>query len=271
MSKKTFNDVLELLDDPTGIDKATVEIFDKLRVAANTGKISTTHAWAFFSTGGEVPVLKKNPTDTAQVIKEKKDTTAFLKKLNKGNSRCLKALKEKLKSHLLEKQDGFCCYCKRQLYMHGRAINIDHIFPKNPAQGASQTDILKGKSLCFDISNLTLCCIDCNTQKNNKLHIYNPNLQEYSDYIDYRIVLTNKIKIVSYKSNTRPVYCDIGDNLLEVFKLVQYEYRNILATLELDAMLKIIESSIINTEDDEELSMKIREFYNSYIYEITRH
>lgn len=260
--------MLDLLDDPKGKHATTVKIFKKLRWATSRRMLSTTNAWSFFSTGGQVPTLAIDPKDSADVAKEKTDTKIFLQNLGNNDSKCLKHLKGELKSYLHKSQDGFCCYCRRQLYQHGKAINIDHIFPKSPPNSSSEEDITKGRTLCFSIKNMALCCIDCNTQKNNKRHIYNPNISNYSDYIEYRIVITNKINIISYRPNSRPGYHDIGKDLLKVFELSRFEYRSILSTLKLDETLKIIESCIIKTEDDDELSTKIRELYNMFIDEI---
>ncbi|SDZ62950.1 MULTISPECIES: HNH endonuclease [Delftia] len=259
-----MNNLIDLLPDPTGVDLNEAQTLDKLRWETIYGDIATAHSWAFFSTGGKLPTisLPKIPTPDHIAYKNKADT--FFLTLQNGNDKCLSKTKKLLRTHLTERQRGFCCYCRRQLYLHGMAINIDHVVPKTPNTKSALAQH-HARKLCFDIENLVVCCIDCNVAKKTEIHTFHPNLANYADYISYKILISPENNIITYKMSATPGQSRIAKEIYDVFKLSRLEMRQKLAALKYDDFILSIEASMIAADDDVELRIKLQELAGMYI------
>lgn len=121
-------------------------------------------------------------------------------------------LKEKIFAHLMEEQEGVCCYCKKKLSYHTRQTHIEHVISKD-----------RNSRFTYHLRNLALVCLNCNTSKGAKvvyldentetnlrryprgstnILIPHPHFDNYSDYIEfaygfYPIPVNNNIKGVN--------------------------------------------------------------------------
>ena len=75
-------------------------------------------------------------------------------------------LKELLKTELRAKQKGRCCYCRRPLRFDKGPVEIEHIV--NKAKGGAYAHYT------FTLTNLALCCKDCNNTKGTKVVLRTP-------------------------------------------------------------------------------------------------
>lgn len=259
-----MNNLIDLLPDPCGTDFDEAQTLDNLRWETIYGDVATVDSWAFFSTGGKLPQisLPKKPTHDDHAYKKMADD--FFKKLQNGNSKCLSKTKKLLRTYLTQRQQGFCCYCRRQLYLHGMAINIDHVVPKTPEAKSARAQH-HARKLCFDVENLVVCCIDCNVAKRTACHTFHPNLANYSDYISYKILISPASNIIAYKTSTTPGQTNIANEIYRVFKLHRLEMRQTLAALNDDEFLRSIEASIVAADDDLDLRVKLHELAGMYI------
>lgn len=262
MSKQTKAlELVDLLNCAIDSEISEYQVIEYLRWLTYHGEVSTTAAWSFFSTGGKIPDLQQKPKDTTEQQRQKSRTLKFLSKISGGNEKCLKILKTKVKTYLIQKSGGFCCYCRRQLYLHGSAINIDHIFPKTPDSN-NESDHQTGRRLCFSLENMAVCCIDCNTAKTNKKHIFNPNKHNYSDYIKYNISITNEMGMISYTLTENKDKYDAAFGIYDTFKLKRLECRKIMAFLGNDSHIQKLEACIIASDYIGDLCDEIRNFYD---------
>ena len=259
-----MNNLIDLLPDPAGADLVEAQILDKLRWETIYGDLKTGHSWAFFTTGGELPKISLPKKHTPDHVAYKEMADMFFKTLQNGNNKCLSKTKKLLRDHLTKRQQGFCCYCRRQLYLHGTAINIDHVVPKTPKTNSAHA-LHHARKLCFDVENLVVCCIDCNVAKINEYHTFHPNLANYADYISYKILISPASNIIAYKSSTTPGQTRIADEIYRVFKLWRLEMRQTLAALNNDEFLRSIEASMVAADDDIELRVKLQELAGMYI------
>jgi uncharacterized protein (TIGR02646 family) len=259
-----MNNLIDLLPDPTGADLNEAQILDKLRWETIYGNVTTADAWAFFTTGGKLPqiLLPKEPTPDHVAYKKMADT--FFATLQNGDNKCLSKTKKLLRTYLTDRQRGFCCYCRRQLYLHGMAINIDHVVPKTPETKSARAQH-HARKLCFDVENLVVCCIDCNVAKRTARHTFHPNLANYADYISYKILISPASNIITYKRSTTLGQTNIADEIYRVFKLWRLEMRQTLAALNDDEFLRSIEASMVAADDDVELRVKLQELAGMYI------
>ena len=259
-----MNNLIDLLPDPTGGDLNEAQILDKLRWETIYGSVTTAHAWAFFTTGGKLPQisLPKKPTPAHIAYKNTADT--FFATLQNGDDKCLSKTKKALRTYLTDRQRGFCCYCRRQLYLHGMAINIDHVVPKTPATKSASAQH-HARKLCFDVENLVVCCIDCNVAKSTERHTFHPNLANYADYISYKILISPTSNIITYEWSRALGQTNIAEEIYRVFKLRRLEMRQVLAALNNDELLRSIEASMVAADDDVELRVKLQELAGMYI------
>ncbi|WP_413460496.1 HNH endonuclease [Herbaspirillum huttiense] len=259
-----MNNLIDLLPDPTKEDLNEAEILDTLRWETIYGDIATVDAWAFFSTGGKLPKisLPKKPTPNQLAYKKRADT--FFETLQNGNEKCLSKTRNLLRTYLTDRQRGFCCYCRRQLYLHGMAINIDHVLPKTPGTKSALAQS-HARKLCFDVENLAVCCIDCNVAKRTARHTFHPNLANYADYISYKILISPTSNVVAYKRSTTLGQTNIANEIYQVFKLWRLEIRQELAALGGDEFFRLIEASMVAAGDDVELRGKLLELAGIHI------
>jgi len=264
LSSKQKIDVIDLLDDPLGKDKNEAALIELLRLHTSLGNISTAHAWSFFSAGGVVPEIEIKAKDDRRVIRQKKIAALILPQLAGGNGKRWKKLKDRTKAHLITDGQRLCAYCRRQLYLHGYSINIDHIFPKTPMEQDAEVQDFARK-LCFKLENMVICCVDCNNIKSNNRHMFHPHYSDYSDYVKYNIIISNEFCITHHEPDSRPGFNHIGEEIYKVFRLDRIEHRAILSSVGDDSIIKKIEASLILSEENEELSTKIREVYNMLV------
>jgi hypothetical protein len=260
LQNKEIIDIIDLLDDPTGVDKNEAALIELLRLYTMLGKISTGYAWSFFSTGGVIPNLNISNKDTKAQVRNKKMAALLLHSLAQGNQKRWRFLKNKTSAHLITKGQRLCAYCRRQLYIHGSAINIDHVFPKKPKAPDSYSQN-EGRRLCFKLDNMVASCIDCNTIKSNNIHMYHPNKCDYSEFMTYNIVISNDFHVTNHEPNSRPYYRHIASEIYKTFRLDRLEDRAILSKIGDDVAIKKMEESLILSEEIDEMSEKIREVY----------
>nr|WP_217346312.1 hypothetical protein [Noviherbaspirillum sp. L7-7A]MBV0880719.1 hypothetical protein [Noviherbaspirillum sp. L7-7A] len=259
-----MNNLIDLLADPTGVDLKEAQILDKLRWETIYGSVTTADAWAFFTTGGKLPQILLPKKPTADHISYKNMADTFFAALQNGDDKCLSKTKKELRTYLTNRQRGFCCYCRRQLYLHGTAINIDHVVPKTPKTKAAIA-LHHARKLCFDIENLVVCCIDCNVAKKAERHTFHPNMANYGDYISYKILISPTSNIITYKRSTTLGQKNIAEEIYRVFKLWRLEMRQMHGAINNDDVLRSIEASIVAAEDDVELRVKLYELAGMYI------
>ncbi|EOX4148002.1 HNH endonuclease [Vibrio cholerae] len=105
-------------------------------------------------------------------------------------------IKDNLITYILTKNKYRCCYCKRSIGKHGWSWEIEHI--KNKKQYPQLT---------FELSNLTLACIDCNRFKNINIDnkdrsqkIIDPNQKnfDYESHIKFFQLSTAKLHLLKY-------------------------------------------------------------------------
>jgi len=259
-----MNNLIDLLPDPAGADLKEAQILDTLRWETIHGGVKAADAWAFFTTGGKLPQILLPKKTTPEQISYKTTADKFFATLQGGNDKCLSKTKKELRTYLTKRQRGFCCYCRRQLYLHGTAINIDHVVPKTPKTKSSGA-LLHARKLCFDIENLVVCCIDCNVAKRDENHTFHPNMANYADYISYNILISPTSNIITYKRSKTPGQENIAEEIYRVFKLWRLEMRQTLAAINDDDFLRSIEASIVAAEDNVELRIRLQELAGMYI------
>lgn len=259
-----MNNLIDLLPDPTGVDLKEAEILDNLRWETIYGEVKTADAWAFFSTGGKLPQILLPKKQTPNHVAYKTMADSFFLTLQNGNQKCLSKTKKLLREFLNDRQRGFCCYCRRQLYLHGTAINIDHVIPKTPETNSAFAQH-HARKLCFDIENLVVCCIDCNVAKRTSRHTFHPNFSNYAEYISYNILISPTSNIITYKRSMESGQENIANEIYSVFKLWRLELRQTLAELSADDFLRSIEASMLAADDDVELRVKLHELAGIYI------
>lgn len=141
------------------------------------------------------------------------DDLAEIKKcIQKGHNswkdECISGLKSRIKEHLKERQNNFCCYCLRNMYGEfNYVIDIEHILPKH-----------KFSQYMFDLNNLAASCKRCNMKmKGRRLDFINdkfqenqnpfesenyyfihPNTDSFVEHIDYYCVQSGTNVLVSY-------------------------------------------------------------------------
>lgn len=264
MSSKIKVDIIDLLPDPAGLNKPEAELMESLRWLTLRGCISTTQAWSFFSTGGTPPNIKIESDDSRQTIRQKKIAVFIFKRLATGNNKKWEYLKNETKTHLITREKRLCAYCRRQLYLHGFSFNIDHIYPKSPLAQDSYSQ-QEARRLCFKLENLVASCVDCNTVKRNKLHQFNPNLCDYADYMNYKIIISNEFCVTYHRADARPSFNHIGEELYQVFGLDRHEHRAILSSLGDDTAIRKMEAALMLSEERDELAERIRDIYEMLI------
>jgi len=82
----------------------------------------------------------------------------------------LKSIKLKVRAELERSTSRRCAYCKRGMGNYGYSWQIEHIRCKN-----------KHHALTFELKNLTLACIDCNSAKGKSVDKSNPYLYNIID------------------------------------------------------------------------------------------
>ncbi|NEX76699.1 HNH endonuclease [Aeromonas rivipollensis] len=109
------------------------------------------------------------------------------------------SIKEKIKSEKIARQNGFCCYCRRDIHSEFKMVlDIEHVIPKS-----------KLKKHMFSSKNLSVSCKRCNMKikgedvsflsvplndlpkrifRTKLYKIIHPNLDRYTKHLD-RIVL----------------------------------------------------------------------------------
>ncbi|MGR2956860.1 HNH endonuclease domain-containing protein [Vibrio vulnificus] len=71
----------------------------------------------------------------------------------------LSLIKESIKTHYHSVQQGTCPYCQRKINsLHGRNWDIEHIIPRSTVP-----------NFMFEPHNLCMSCVECNSEKSNKL------------------------------------------------------------------------------------------------------
>lgn len=88
-----------------------------------------------------------------------------------------KTVKKNIIAHLRIEQDNKCCYCKRELGIDIKDVDIEHIIPKS-----------KYEKFTFFPKNLALSCPGCNTKKSKKDVLVKPIVNYPRSSTPFRII-----------------------------------------------------------------------------------
>lgn len=102
----------------------------------------------------------------APIKYSKEDIEAISEKLNEQSfshtswgDEDLSSIKESIKAHYHSVQKGVCPYCQQKINSsHGRNWDIEHIIPRSTVP-----------NFMFEPQNLCMSCVECNSEKSNKL------------------------------------------------------------------------------------------------------
>lgn len=123
------------------------------------------------------------------------------------------SIKGKIKSEKINRQNGFCCYCRRDIHNEfNLVLDIEHIIPKS-----------KLKKHMFSSKNLSVSCKRCNMKiKGEDVSFLNVPLNNLPKRIFrskfYKIIHPNLDK---YHAHLEKIAIQIGDSIV-----VKYFIRN---------------------------------------------
>ena len=135
-----------------------------------------------------------------------RDLASARKSLNPWDSHHAINFKKWLKEELKKDQNGFCCYCSRDLQNEtDRVIHIEHILPKSIY-----------KPYVFDISNLALSCVRCNSDlKRDKENFIHSNLKQYKEAWSYKVYVSSMYKFVHPKLDKMSEHLESSPKIID--------------------------------------------------------
>lgn len=159
---------------------------ERLVTLVRTRELNGTQAWSAFS----------NPEALKKFTLKDGTTQAF--NFSKEECKTFKVLRQATQKKLFEAYGRTCSYCRRPVGHYGFGWHIEHVLPKS-----------KYGSLTFELSNLTIGCVDCNMWKgrrvdkkveNKTLPIINPIQPgfRYSDHLRYLQLCTEDLSFTKY-------------------------------------------------------------------------
>jgi hypothetical protein len=187
---------------------AETEVLKRLTDLINEGTLSGTNAWTCFS----------KPQASHQFGEPIVPPVVF----SDAERKSLKAIKERLVSHLVQRGRGACAYCKRPVGRYGFGWHLEHVYAKS-----------RFPFKTFVLSNLTIGCVDCNrwkatsvdkTSTEGQLGIIDPTTKNfrYGQFLKYVQIATESLSLVKYlpqhplgeQTWTRLMFSEIERNTL---------------------------------------------------------
>lgn len=124
------------------IDSTATRELNKLSKLVFNKTLTGTQAWSLFSSPAKAKII----------------TAAREFKVPLDKIKSFQTLKIAVREHLYKKSNGVCAYCRRPVAHYGYGWQIEHVLSKQ-----------WHPSKTFELSNLTVGCIECNSWKGSQV------------------------------------------------------------------------------------------------------